>query len=384
MTLTNIHNQIQLPPLSLYIHIPWCIEKCPYCDFNSHTFKSKLPEEDYIDHLLLDLKQSLPLIYNREIKTVFIGGGTPSLLSEASMQKLLSGIKTIVNISPDAEITMEANPNSVEADKFLSFNQSGVNRLSIGVQSFHPDKLKRLGRVHNQEEAIAAAHIASRVPFQSFNLDIMHGLPNQSLDEAMADLDQMIQLNPPHFSWYQLTIEPNTNFASKPPQLPEDDLLWEIYIKGHEKLTQAGYIQYETSAYAKQGYQCAHNLNYWRFGDYIGIGCGAHGKITHLDGTIERIQKIKHPKGYMAGTYLDKSWLVANEERPFEFFMNRFRLFEPTPKAEFETFTGLTLCAIESSITEAIKKEFITENLTHWKITDKGKLFLNDLLGLFI
>lgn len=373
-----------LPPLSLYVHIPWCVEKCPYCDFNSHTLKSKLPQLEYIEHLLKDLEIDAQLVKGRRIETIFIGGGTPSLLDSEAIEALLKGIHERIDVSPTAEITMEANPNSVEAHRFSQYQQSGINRISIGVQSFNADKLIRLGRVHDPKEALNAAHIAKNLGLRSFNLDIMHGLPNQTIEEALSDIKQLIELNPPHFSWYQLTIEPNTGFASKPPTLPNEDILWDIFTKGNELLTQAGYVQYETSAYSKPGYQCEHNLNYWRFGDYIGIGCGAHGKITSLDGTILRTQKTKHPKGYMESRYLDKSWPVTLDERPFEFFMNRFRLFESVPKAEFECFTFCELEVIEEAIEQAITKGLIEMTQTHWTVTPKGKLFLNDLLDLFL
>ncbi|SES66792.1 radical SAM family heme chaperone HemW [Thorsellia anophelis] len=383
MTL-KAHSNFTLAPLSLYVHIPWCVEKCPYCDFNSHALKTKLPQVEYIEHLLKDLEIDAKLVKGRQIQSIFIGGGTPSLLDGDVLDTLLKGIFARVEVSPSAEITMEANPNSVEALRFSNYQSSGVNRISIGVQSFNADKLIRLGRIHDPKEAINAAHIAKKLGLQSFNLDIMHGLPNQSTEEALNDIKQIIELDPPHFSWYQLTIEPNTNFASKPPKLPDDDILWDIYTQGNELLSQAGYVQYETSAYSKVGYQCQHNLNYWRFGDYLGIGCGAHGKITYLNGSIIRTQKTKHPKGYMESRYLDQSWQVPLEERPFEFFMNRFRLFEPVAKTEFEHYTFCELTSIEKAISDATSKGFIDTTDSHWQITSKGKLFLNDLLDLFL
>ncbi|WP_274865688.1 radical SAM family heme chaperone HemW, partial [Serratia marcescens] len=275
---------LKLPPLSLYIHIPWCVQKCPYCDFNSHALKGDVPHQEYVDHLLADLDADLPLAGGREISTIFIGGGTPSLLSAEAMQALLDGVRARIRVADDAEITMEANPGTVEADRFSGYQRAGVNRISIGVQSFSAEKLTRLGRIHGPEEAKRAATLATGLGLRSFNLDLMHGLPDQSLEEALDDLRQAIALNPPHLSWYQLTIEPNTLFSSRPPVLPDDDALWDIFERGHQLLSAAGYQQYETSAYAKPGYQCQHNLNYWRFGDYLGIGCGAHGKVTFSDG----------------------------------------------------------------------------------------------------
>ncbi|MEK9497332.1 radical SAM family heme chaperone HemW [Photorhabdus sp. P32] len=375
---------LKLPPLSLYIHIPWCVQKCPYCDFNSHALKGDVPHQEYVDHLLADLNTDLPMVNEREVTTIFIGGGTPSLLSSQAMQQLLDGVRALLPVSPQAEITMEANPGTVEADRFSGYQQAGINRISIGVQSFSPDKLARLGRIHGPDEAKRAAHLAASLGLRSFNLDLMHGLPNQSLDEALDDLHQAIALSPPHLSWYQLTIEPNTRFGSRPPVLPDDDALWDIFSQGHQLLTAAGYQQYETSAYAKPSYQCQHNLNYWRFGDYLGIGCGAHGKITFEDGRILRTVKTKHPRGYMQGRYLDKQNQVENEDRPFEFFMNRFRLLEMMPKQDFSDFTGLSEASIRVQIEQALAAGYLSETATHWQITQKGKLFLNSLLELFL
>ncbi|MDY4366758.1 radical SAM family heme chaperone HemW [Pectobacterium brasiliense] len=375
---------LKLPPLSLYIHIPWCVQKCPYCDFNSHALKGDVPHQEYVDHLLADLDTDLPLASGRELHSIFIGGGTPSLLSAEAMQALLDGVRARIPLTPDAEITMEANPGTVEADRFSGYQRAGINRISIGVQSFDPQKLTRLGRIHGPDEAKRAAHLATGLGLRSFNLDLMHGLPDQSLDEALDDLRQAIALNPPHLSWYQLTIEPNTLFSSRPPTLPDDDALWDIYEQGHALLSAAGYQQYETSAYAKPGYQCQHNLNYWRFGDYLGIGCGAHGKLTFSDGRILRTVKVRHPRGYMQGTYLDKQHDVANDDRPFEFFMNRFRLLETAPRADFTAYTGLEEHCIRPQLDQALAQGYLTETATHWQITEHGKLFLNSLLELFL
>ncbi|MBA5238543.1 radical SAM family heme chaperone HemW [Pectobacterium aroidearum] len=375
---------LKLPPLSLYIHIPWCVQKCPYCDFNSHALKGNVPHQEYVDHLLADLDADLPLASGRALHSIFIGGGTPSLLNAEAMQALLDGIRARIPLTPDAEITMEANPGTVEADRFSGYQRAGINRISIGVQSFDPQKLTRLGRIHGPDEAKRAAHLATGLGLRSFNLDLMHGLPDQSLDEALDDLRQAIALNPPHLSWYQLTIEPNTLFSSRPPTLPDDDALWDIYEQGHALLSAAGYQQYETSAYAKPGYQCQHNLNYWRFGDYLGIGCGAHGKLTFSDGRILRTVKVRHPRGYMQGTYLDKQHDVANGDRPFEFFMNRFRLLEAAPRADFTAYTGLEEHCIRPQLDQALAQGYLTETSTHWQITEHGKLFLNSLLELFL
>ncbi|WJM87639.1 radical SAM family heme chaperone HemW [Dickeya chrysanthemi] len=375
---------LNLPPLSLYIHIPWCVQKCPYCDFNSHALKGEVPHDDYVAHLLADLDADLPLASGRPLHSIFIGGGTPSLLSAEAMQQLLDGVRARLPLAPEAEITMEANPGTVEADRFSGYQQAGVNRISIGVQSFSPDKLTRLGRIHGPEEAKRAAALAAALGLRSFNLDLMHGLPEQSLDEALDDLRQAIALNPPHLSWYQLTIEPNTLFGSRPPVLPDDDALWDIFEQGHRLLSDAGYQQYETSAYAKPGYQCRHNLNYWRFGDYLGIGCGAHGKLTFADGNIVRTVKTRHPRGYMQGNYLQQRSEVEKAERPFEFFMNRFRLLEPAPRADFSAYTGLPESTVRAQIDAALAQGYLTETAQHWQVTEHGKLFLNSLLELFL
>lgn len=374
----------KLPPLSLYIHIPWCVQKCPYCDFNSHALKGEVPHDDYVAHLLADLDADLPLVAGREIRTIFIGGGTPSLLSAEAMQTLMDGVRARIEVAADAEVTMEANPGTVEADRFSGYQKAGINRISIGVQSFGDDKLIRLGRIHDAGEAKRAARLAATLGLRSFNLDLMHGLPEQHLGEALSDLRQAIELAPPHLSWYQLTIEPNTSFGSRPPVLPDDDLLWDIFSQGHQLLTQAGYVQYETSAYAKPGFQCQHNLNYWRFGDYLGIGCGAHGKISFADGRILRTVKTKHPRGYMAGRYLDQQNEVAAEDRPFEFFMNRFRLLEAMPRCDFTDYTGLPESVVRPQIEAALNAGEISETETHWQITEHGKLFLNTLLERFL
>ncbi|MGC7559118.1 radical SAM family heme chaperone HemW [Pasteurella sp. PK-2025] len=379
---------LTLPSLSLYIHIPWCVQKCPYCDFNSHAQKGHIPEQDYIEHLLQDLQQDLQCfqdsIQQRPLHSIFIGGGTPSLFSAEGIQTLLSGVEAQIPFKPDIEITLEANPGTAEAERFKGYVKAGVTRISMGIQSFNDDKLARLGRIHNAEEAKSAVGFAKVSGLKSFNLDLMHGLPNQTLQEALSDLQQAIALEPPHLSWYQLTIEPNTLFAYRPPVLPDDDALWDIFEQGHQLLTEAGYVQYETSAYAKPDFQCQHNLNYWRFGDYLAIGCGAHGKLSFETGEIVRYAKTKHPKGYLRGEYLYEQKTVQEEDRAFEFFMNRFRLLEAVPKVEFRQFTGLNEQHIAEQIQWALAKKYIEETPESWKITEHGKLFLNELLGEFL
>lgn len=383
--------KLTLPPLSLYIHIPWCVQKCPYCDFNSHAQKGAIPEADYIQHLLADLEQDLAqhkiAIGERAIHSIFIGGGTPSLFSSEGIAYLLAEIEKRIPFEPNLEITLEANPGTAEAERFIGYAQGGVNRISMGIQSFEPEKLLKLGRIHDNKEAKQAvrfAQNAQQAGLRSFNIDLMHGLPNQSVVQALDDLRQGIELSPPHLSWYQLTIEPNTLFYYRQPVLPDDDELWDIFEQGHQLLTEAGYEQYETSAYAKKGYQCQHNLNYWRFGDYLAIGCGAHGKISYPTGEIYRFSKTKHPKGYMRGEYLYQQDNIALDDRPFEFFMNRFRLLEATPKAEFEGYTGLPVNTVLPTMEWALNKDFIVETQTAWQITQRGKLFLNELLEGFL
>lgn len=383
--------QLTPPPLSLYIHIPWCVQKCPYCDFNSHAQKGLIPEAEYIQHLLADLSQDLTAyqaaIRHRKIHSIFIGGGTPSLFSAEGIAYLLKEVEKRIAFEPNIEITLEANPGTAEAARFLGYAEGGVTRISMGIQSFESEKLLKLGRIHDSQEAIQAVKFAqdsAKSGLKSFNIDLMHGLPNQSVQQALADLETGIVLNPPHLSWYQLTIEPNTMFYYRKPTLPDDDALWEIFEQGHQLLTRAGYEQYETSAYAKKGFQCQHNLNYWRFGDYLAIGCGAHGKITFPTGEIYRFSKTKHPKGYMRGEYRYHQEQIEFADRPFEFFMNRFRLLEAVPKSEFEAYTGLNETVVRPTMDWALTQNYITENASHWQITEHGKLFLNELLEAFL
>lgn len=376
------------PPLSLYVHIPWCVQKCPYCDFNSHGLKAALPEKEYVAHLLDDLAIDAKAVGDRPVDTVFIGGGTPSLFSAQAMADIIEGIKSRVNLACDAEITMEANPGTVEAGKFEDFYQAGVNRISVGIQSFQPQHLSILGRIHSESQAVNAVAQAHSAGLPTFNLDLMHGLPQQSVDNAMSDLNRGIDLNPYHLSWYQLTIEPNTPFYSRPPELPDDDILWEIQEQGHKVLEAAGYKQYEISAYSKEGHQCRHNLNYWRFGDYLGIGCGAHGKITDVDtGSIQRLVKVKHPRGYMemSRPYIDKKNTVEAGDLPFEFFMNRFRLLEPCPIDDYRALTGLDISdEVKFALEDAAQKGLLDISSQHWQVTSMGRRYLNTLLSCFV
>ncbi|MFT6344396.1 MAG: oxygen-independent coproporphyrinogen-3 oxidase [Paraglaciecola sp.] len=380
---------LKLPPLSLYIHIPWCVQKCPYCDFNSHGQKGQvLPESEYVSHLLDDLTEDAKLVGDRAIHSIFIGGGTPSLFSAQAIQTLLDGVKKRVNLLVDAEITMEANPGTVESQRFADYVKAGITRISIGVQSFQPEKLAALGRIHDENQALNAVKLAKNIDLNSFNLDLMHGLPKQSLEDAMFDLNSAITQQPPHLSWYQLTIEPNTQFHSKPPKLPEDELLWDIQERGDELLKQAGFEQYEISAYSQVGQQCQHNLNYWRFGDYLGIGCGAHGKITLANkNQIVRTVKVKHPKGYMDLTrsYMSDKKVVPSEDLPFEFFMNRFRLLEPCPKSDYSDFTGLAMDdSTKKNLQIALNRGLLVESADEWRVTQLGRRYLNTLLEMMV
>ena len=376
-----------LPPLSLYVHVPWCVQKCPYCDFNSHGQKGDIPEAEYVQHLIDDLKADLRLVQGRKIHSIFIGGGTPSLLTGDAYTRLLSEVDSLIGLADNCEITLEANPGTVETGRFKEYVKAGINRISIGIQSLQSDKLKALGRIHGANEATYAAEQAKEAGLNSFNLDLMHGLPGQTLDDALSDLKQIIALDPPHISWYQLTIEPNTQFASKPPTLPQDETLWDIQEHGQALLAEAGYIQYEISGYAKPGYQCQHNLNYWRFGDYLGIGCGAHGKVTNAKtGIITRTEKVKHPRGYMdmVKPYLYKSWHVEQDDLAFEFFMNRFRLVEPCPIEDYSALTSQPLQSQQAALNKAINTGLLIEKDGHWQVSLKGHRFLNDLLELFV
>lgn len=388
-------NSMQLPPLSLYIHVPWCVRKCPYCDFNSHKADATLPEKDYVAALLDDIDIDLAWldaqgIEERPIQSIFIGGGTPSLLSVEAYDKLFTGLKQRLHFSDDIEITMEANPGTFEAEKFKGYRQLGINRLSIGIQSFQDHQLKHLGRIHSGQEAINAVNMAKDAGFDNFNLDFMHGLPDQTLEDALADLQQGIDLGPTHLSWYQLTIEPNTEFFKRPPILPQDETLWAIQEAGQKLLAKNGFDQYEISAYAQQGKPAKHNLNYWQFGDYLGIGAGAHGKLTlpHDDiqqSKIYRTAKTRLPKDYLN---LAKRFLVVQdnievEDRDLEFLMNGLRLFHGVDKSLFSERTGLDYAKIESKVTSLIEQGLL-EAGNKLKTTTKGQLFLNELLEQFL
>lgn len=376
----------QLPPLALYIHIPWCVRKCPYCDFNSHAASPVLPEEEYVDALLADLDQDLAAVYGRPLSSIFFGGGTPSLFSAAALGRLLAGVEQRIPFTADIEITLEANPGTFEQDKFVAYRKLGINRLSIGIQSFQPNKLEALGRIHTGDEALRAAEMARRAGFDNFNLDLMHGLPDQSLEEALDDLRQAIALAPTHLSWYQLTLEPNTVFWNQPPELPEDDILWDIQEAGQALLAEHAFSQYEVSAYARPGKAARHNLNYWSFGDFIGIGAGAHGKLSHPGGRIVRTWKTRLPKDYLNPGKQFKAGekTLTADELPFEFLMNALRLTQGVDAELFAQRTGLPLQTLAAARAEAEQKGLLQVEPTRLVATARGQLFLNDLLQYFL
>ncbi|PIT52456.1 radical SAM family heme chaperone HemW [Snodgrassella alvi] len=377
-----------LPPLSLYIHIPWCVRKCPYCDFNSHQLKQELDEQAYIAALLTDLETELPHFWGRPVHTIFIGGGTPSLLSAAAFEQLLSGIRARVNLLPAAEITLEANPGTFERNRFAAFAAAGINRLSIGVQSFADDKLATLGRIHNRDEALSAIESGLTL-FPKVNIDLMYALPGQTVTQAQKDIDTAIATGVQHISAYQLTLEPNTPFAhTPPPQLPDDDHIADIEETVHTALLQAGFTHYETSAFAQPRQECWHNLNYWQFGDYIGIGAGAHGKISNAQEII-RTTRSRHPKDYLQAMQQQPQRAITRQpvsvqDLPFEFMLNALRLTGGVPSAWFSERTGLPLSAIQHAITQAVERGLLDANPLYLRPTPLGRSFLNDLLALFL
>ncbi|MES2104151.1 MAG: radical SAM family heme chaperone HemW [Pseudomonadota bacterium] len=379
-------NLTALPPLSLYIHFPWCVKKCPYCDFNSHEVKSSFDEEAYLAAVRTDLEHALPLVWGRKIYTIFIGGGTPSLMSAAGLDRLLSDVRTLLPVDIDAEITMEANPGTFETEKFRSYRDSGINRLSIGIQSFNSDHLHALGRIHNGDEAMKAVAIAQKY-FDNFNLDLMFALPGQTLEQAQQDVETAISLAPPHLSLYHLTLEPNTYFAKYPPVIPDDDLSAEMQDLIQGKMQAAGYLNYEVSAYAKPGRESRHNLNYWNFGDYLGIGAGAHSKLSFPHRVI-RQARYKQPKAFidaaMNGNAVQESVEIGRDEMGFEFMLNALRLNGGFAANLFYERTGLLLNNIEKELSLAEQKGLIYRDHQLIKPTELGKRFLNDLQQLFL
>ena len=381
-----------LPPLSLYIHLPWCLRKCPYCDFNSHELRpadsvaGELPEQRYINALMADLEAAVPLVWGRTVHSIFIGGGTPSLFSPQAIDQLLSGVRARLRLESDCEITLEANPGTFEKDRFRAFRSAGVTRLSIGVQSFNDAHLKTLGRVHNGAQAIAAVEEAAQA-FDTFNLDIMYALPGQTLSNMEQDMQTAIALQPPHISIYHLTIEPNTYFAKFPPAIPEDDIAYEMLDRITEMTTAAGMARYEISAYAKPGHGCFHNTNYWQFGDYLGIGAGAHSKLSFPHRVVRQV-RWREPKLYMdnalAGNALSQDEDVKRADLPFEYMLNALRLRDGFLLQDFVARTGLPLTSIEAGLQQAEQKGLITRDMVRVRPTERGFDFLSDLQGLFL
>ena len=380
-----------LPPLSLYVHLPWCLRKCPYCDFNSHEWRTdavgELPESRYLDALCADVEAALPLIWGRSVHSIFIGGGTPSLFSAAAIERLISDLRARLRLVPECEITLEANPGTFEKDRFRAFRAAGVTRLSIGVQSFNDAHLKVLGRVHSREQALAAVHEAAAA-FDTFNIDLMYALPGQTLAQLDEDLDQALALKPPHLSIYHLTLEPNTLFAKYPPKgMPEDDDAYAMLDRITERTAQVGLQRYEVSAYAQSDHRCWHNLNYWQFGDYLGIGAGAHSKLSFAHRVIRQV-RYREPKLYMeqalAGQAVTQSDEVARKDLPFEFMLNALRLREGFELAQFSERTGLPLSAIQKALAEAEAKGLVTRDFQRVTPTERGFDFLSDLQEIFL
>jgi len=375
-----------LPPLALYVHIPWCLKKCPYCDFNSHERRGEIPEARYVDALLADLEFSLPSIWGRRVHTVFFGGGTPSLFAPESIDRILAGVRARVPLAPDAEITLEANPGTFERARFAGFKAAGVNRLSLGVQSFEPRFLKVLGRVHDADEARAAAGAAIEI-FGNVNLDLMYALPGQTPDDAKSDLAQALRFSPPHLSFYHLTIEPNTLFHRYPPTLPDDETAADIEDAIAATLGAAGYVHYETSAHARPGYECRHNVNYWRFGDYLGIGAGAHSKLSFGERVVRQVRH-KQPQHYIEeverGSPLAEDRPVARNEIGFEFMLNALRLTEGFPVALFAERTGFPLTIAQKALDDAEQRGLIARDHQRIQPTPLGQRFLNDLQAIFL
>ena len=382
------------PPLSLYVHMPWCVKKCPYCDFNSHGLRSEPPPyADYVDVLLADLDADLadfgPAAHGRPIESVFFGGGTPSLFAPELIARFLDGARARLPFADDCETTLETNPGTVEHGRFDGYLAAGVNRISFGVQSFDDDKLKRLGRIHSAGEAEAAVKSAQDAGYANLNLDLMYALPQQTLDGALADVERAVALAPAHISHYQLTLEPNTAFAANPPPLPDDDHAWAMQEACEARLAQAGYRQYEISAYAREGRRCAHNLNYWRFGDYLGIGAGAHGKLSDAAaGQVHRRWKTRHPRAYMeAGNgpaRIGGDSTIAATELPFEYMLNALRLIDGVPMADFASRTGLPLERIAATLADARRRGWLTDEPQRLRTTALGQRFLNDVIASFL
>lgn len=375
-----------MPETALYIHIPWCIRKCPYCDFNSHKSPEILPEEQYVDALIADFSQDLQNRSKPTITTIFIGGGTPSLFSAAAYVRLLRELRQLADIQPDAEITLEANPGTVEQQRFEQYREAGINRLSLGIQSFNPRHLKALGRIHDDQQANRAIEMARLAGFDNINLDIMHGLPEQSVAEGLSDIRQALSWNPEHLSWYQLTLEPNTVFYKQRPRLPGEEDNEALETAGLALLADNQYERYEISAFAKTGKAAQHNMNYWLFGDYYGLGAGAHGKLSLENEQIYRTSKHRQPADYLRGDrpFLVQKKILDEDALIFEFMLNASRLEQPVPKALFQQRTGLAFELLQPGIDKAVAKGMINLSEKYWQITPLGRRFTNNVQELFL
>jgi oxygen-independent coproporphyrinogen-3 oxidase len=378
-----------LPPLSLYVHLPWCLSKCPYCDFNSHAVKGTLPAGAYVDALLRDLEQELPLVWGRTVHSIFLGGGTPSLFPAAQIDRLLGGIRGMATVSPDAEVTMEANPGTTEHDVFSAYRDAGVNRISLGVQSFDDRLLAALGRIHGRREVEEAVRGVRDAGFENFNIDLMFALPGQGLAGALADVDAAIECGPSHVSHYQLTIEPNTVFHARAPELPDEELAWTMQEGCSRRLAEAGYGAYEISAWSRKGRECRHNLNYWRYGDFLGIGAGAHGKITlAAEQAVRRRVRNRHPRRWMedaaSGAPIAENRPLGPEERVFEFFLNQLRLRDGVLTSQFEPRTGVPWAEVSERVDQAVSRGLLERSGERLQHTERGWRFVNETQALFL
>ena len=381
--------RLDIPPLSVYVHLPWCVRKCPYCDFNSHAIDGEVPEKRYVAALLGDLDTQAPLVAGREVRSVFFGGGTPSLFSAEAIERIIAGIRAAVGLRADAEITLEANPGTVERGRFSEYRAAGVNRISLGGQSFNSRHLASLGRIHSVDDTRAAAAELQVAGIDNFNIDLMYGLPGQSVAESLADVEAAFELEPAHLSHYQLTLEPGTVFFHRPPALPDEDAAWEMQLRCQQLLAAQGFQQYEVSAYARQGRRCLHNLNYWQFGDYLGLGAGAHGKLTDPARGVLRTERIRQPRQYLESMARNAAppsvRVVDSADLPFEYMLNALRLVEGFAAADFERWTGLAIEDIRAVIESGVDRELLESNrMGGWRASAKGQQFLNDLLELFL
>jgi len=378
-----------LPPLALYVHLPWCVRKCPYCDFNSHEAPSQLPAEEYVDALLADLELDLPLVWGRGVQSIFFGGGTPSLFSAKWIERLIEGFRARLRVNPQAEITLEANPGTTEHDSFSAYRDAGINRVSLGVQSFNNSLLQRLGRIHGCAEIEAAVESIQSAGISNFNIDLMYALPGQSVGDALDDVHRALNCAPSHLSFYQLTVEPNTAFHATPPELPDDDTAWDMQEQCGELFIESGFRQYEISAWAREGFRCRHNLNYWRYGDFLGIGAGAHSKLTlPAEQSVRRRVRQRHPgtwlKAMQTGGWLAEDRLIGEEERVFEFFLNQLRLYDGVRKEQFTPRTGASWNKVSVRVEKAIESGLLTDRNGVLEPTSLGWRFTNEIQAIFL